>query len=370
AASPPERTWLTLDHVPRNGSVPLETCSVFSYNILSEKYATQKQYGYTPSWALAWSYRGESILQEILLYSADVVCLQEIEVQQYQDFFQPQLKELGDYEGVYWMKTRARTMNEHERKSVDGCAIFFRSYKYTLVDQHQFSFSQWALQHPEFNKTDHQVYSRFMTKDNVAVLALLQNKDTLGLILVANGHVHWDPSYCDVKLIQVAMWTDQLEKYMHSVQSQYHVSQLPLLMCGDFNSTPGSGVYEFLHQGHVDPRHPDFLTFNYGTFTHQGLRHALHLKSAYDQHWALPFTNFTAKFADVIDYIWFSQTCVSVLGVLEGVDPEYCRKCIGFPNPHFPSEYVVRMEEEEEEGFRILFIFFFFCCCCCCWIVS
>lgn len=52
--------------------------TVFCYNILAEKYATPQMYGYTPSWALAWEYRKELILQEVLAYSADVVCLQVI----------------------------------------------------------------------------------------------------------------------------------------------------------------------------------------------------------------------------------------------------------------------------------------------------
>jgi mRNA deadenylase 3'-5' endonuclease subunit Ccr4 len=53
-----------------------DTFTVFCYNILAEKYATPQMYGYTPSWALSWEYRKELILQEILAYSADIVCLQ------------------------------------------------------------------------------------------------------------------------------------------------------------------------------------------------------------------------------------------------------------------------------------------------------
>jgi hypothetical protein len=46
------------------------------YNTLCDKYATPQAYGYTPSWALAWEYRKELLLQDILNYSADIVCLQ------------------------------------------------------------------------------------------------------------------------------------------------------------------------------------------------------------------------------------------------------------------------------------------------------
>lgn len=77
---PPERDWVTIepDSFPTTnpGKPPDETFSVLSYNVLCEKYATGQMYGYTPSWALAWDYRKELILQEVLNYSADILCLQ------------------------------------------------------------------------------------------------------------------------------------------------------------------------------------------------------------------------------------------------------------------------------------------------------
>jgi CCR4-NOT transcription complex subunit 6 len=46
------------------------------YNTLCEKYATPQTYAYTPSWALSWDYRKDLLLQEILNYSGDILCLQ------------------------------------------------------------------------------------------------------------------------------------------------------------------------------------------------------------------------------------------------------------------------------------------------------
>ena len=47
-----------------------------NYNILCDKYATRHLYGYCPSWALAWDYRRKHILDELRLYSADIIALQ------------------------------------------------------------------------------------------------------------------------------------------------------------------------------------------------------------------------------------------------------------------------------------------------------
>lgn len=102
--------------------------TALSYNILCDKYCTQSQYGYTPTKALAWETRREMILAELKERDADIVCLQEIDQDSFNDFFRGALA-LHDYKGVFWPKSRARTMAEKEAKLVDGCAIFYKNSK-------------------------------------------------------------------------------------------------------------------------------------------------------------------------------------------------------------------------------------------------
>ena len=52
------------------------TFSVMSYNVLCDKYATRQQYGYCPSWALAWDYRKSIIMKELLDLTPDIIALQ------------------------------------------------------------------------------------------------------------------------------------------------------------------------------------------------------------------------------------------------------------------------------------------------------
>ena len=77
---PVEREWINidLDEVPTADDIEDKNdgFSVLCYNILCEKYATTSMYGYTPSWALNWEYRKELVLQEVVGYEADVLCLQ------------------------------------------------------------------------------------------------------------------------------------------------------------------------------------------------------------------------------------------------------------------------------------------------------
>jgi CCR4-NOT transcription complex subunit 6 len=79
-APPPARKWEMVedDHDTVDGQTEhgAETFSLMSYNILADRYAPQTMYGYTPSWALDWSYRKDAILAEITDVALDVICLQ------------------------------------------------------------------------------------------------------------------------------------------------------------------------------------------------------------------------------------------------------------------------------------------------------
>lgn len=127
---PPARPWKSvLSHAEREAlaSDPnAETFSVLCYNILSEKLATERMYGYTPAWALSWEYRKELILTEVMNSDADFLCLQEVDIAHYEDYFSKHLGDQG-YEGVFWPKSRYKTMSDADRRQVDGCATFFKS---------------------------------------------------------------------------------------------------------------------------------------------------------------------------------------------------------------------------------------------------
>ena len=102
------------------------------FHFLFYRYATRGLYGYCPQWALNWEYRKKGILDEVRHYAADIIALQEVETDQFYKFFLPELKRDG-YEGIFSPKSRAKTMSENDRKHVDGCAIFYRTSKFTLI---------------------------------------------------------------------------------------------------------------------------------------------------------------------------------------------------------------------------------------------
>lgn len=74
---PPDREWVSVDPEADDADHPAhDSFTVLCYNILCEKAATGVVYGYTPSWALAWEYRRDLVLQDLSAYNADIVALQ------------------------------------------------------------------------------------------------------------------------------------------------------------------------------------------------------------------------------------------------------------------------------------------------------
>ncbi|EDR11685.1 uncharacterized protein LACBIDRAFT_142382, partial [Laccaria bicolor S238N-H82] len=345
-----------------------ETFRVLCYNILCERCATERLYGYTPSWALAWEYRKDLILTEIINSGADFLCLQEVDIAAYEDYFTKNLAEHG-YEGVYWPKSRSRTMNEADRRQVDGCATFYKADRYQLVEKHLVEFSAVAMQRQDFKKTD-DMFNRVLGKEHLAIVSLMEDKVTGTRFVIANAHIHWDPAYCDVKLVQAALLVDEIEKMAShfakypprpppsastsSIVQAYRTppvytdgTKIPLIICGDFNSIPSSGVYDFLSNGTLPADHVDFKSHKYGRYTSEGLRHRFGLKSAYAAPGAgePPVTNYVPTFQGHIDYLWYSAANLGVNAILSGVDKDYLEKVVGFPNAHFPSDHVCIVAE-------------------------
>nr|XP_009933774.1 PREDICTED: CCR4-NOT transcription complex subunit 6-like isoform X1 [Opisthocomus hoazin] len=364
----PPRPWITLKE--RDQILPSASFTVMCYNVLCDKYATRQLYGYCPSWALNWEYRKKGIMEEIVNCDADIISLQEVETEQYFTLFLPALKDRG-YDGFFSPKSRAKIMSEQEKKHVDGCAIFFKTEKFTLVQKHTVEFNQVAMANSEGSEA---MLNRVMTKDNIGVAVVLEvHKELFGaseydhgmkslhvdkqLLIVANAHMHWDPEYSDVKLIQTMMFVSELKNILEKASSRpgsptADPNSIPLVLCADLNSLPDSGVVEYLSNGIVADNHKDFKELRYNeclmNFSGNGkngasegrITHGFQLKSAYENN-LMPYTNYTFDFKGVIDYIFYSNTHMNVLGVLGPLDPQWLvdNNITGCPHPHIPSDH-------------------------------
>eukprot|EP00035_Acanthoeca_spectabilis_P021223 m.437017 g.437017 ORF g.437017 m.437017 type:complete len:514 (+) comp18050_c0_seq1:58-1599(+) len=315
----------------REGDVPPASFTVLAYNVLCSKYATRQLYAYCPSWALEWDYRKKMILDEIKRKDADIVLLQEVETCEFYAYFQPELHQRG-FEGIFSAKSRARTMHERDRKSVDGCAIFFRCDIFEKQKEMLVEFERLSAQ---LGRGSADILNRVMSKDNIAIGAILQHKPTKSPIFVGNAHLHWDPQFKDVKVVQAAMLVHEIAKFV-DVPDQ---KRMPILLGGDFNSEPDSGVFKLISEGRVAIDHPDLVNREYAKFAEEvGFDHDLKLRSCYNGE--LPYTNYTADFKGIIDYIFYSVDGLAPIEVLGPIPEEVMEQFDGCPNPHFPSDHL------------------------------
>ncbi|KAK4203038.1 Endonuclease/exonuclease/phosphatase [Triangularia verruculosa] len=358
----------------------LERVSIMTWNILCERFATKIMYGYTPPAALEWQYRRDLILDDICNRNPDIICLQEISRIAYEDEFSVHLAKHG-YKGVHWSRPKIKTLPTVLIPGVDGCATFWKTDKWILLQKEMLDYPQLIMARPDM-KQNHDVYNRAMPKDNIGTICMLESRETGARMVVANTHLAWEPELCDVKILQTACLLEHVTKYADKwtrvppmsldkkqaiqaileegeerqelpapgpSQEYRNNTDIPLIICGDYNSTATSAVYEFLATGRLASDHPEWRGKKYGNFTRDGLEHTFSLRSAYAHlkggPQELTFTNYTPTFREVIDYIWYSTNTLELVSVLGPPDKQALTRIPGFPYYHYPSDHIQIMAE-------------------------
>eukprot|EP01127_Copromyxa_protea_P013814 TRINITY_DN3747_c0_g1_i1.p1 TRINITY_DN3747_c0_g1~~TRINITY_DN3747_c0_g1_i1.p1 ORF type:complete len:526 (+),score=86.19 TRINITY_DN3747_c0_g1_i1:72-1580(+) len=342
---PPPRVWVSNAHSEKS-NLQAEGVRVLCYNVLAESYTTAERFNYCQSWALPWEYRKHRILKDILQCEPDIVCLQEVEAEQYTIFFQIEMMNRG-YDSKFHAKSRARTMDEYSSRTVDGCVICWKQDLFDCIAVESVEYQSLALKkHDVIGQAG---MNRLLTKDNIALGVILRPKGTLVFnpraeedkIMVINTHIHWDPAFCDVKAMQVQMLLERVE-YLRKTHSSRGAA-LPTIVCGDFNSIPSSAAYELLSAGNVAGAHEDFAHHDYGQYIKNGLNHKLDLKSAYKEIASEEpsFTNYTGDFVGALDYIWYSDSTLSAERILQVPSEDVVIGHNGaLPNPFMCSDHV------------------------------
>ena len=269
------------------------------------------------------------------------------------------------------MPFSTRTASEYNFRPV--FLVYTDICRYILLDKQLIDFANTAINRPDM-KGEHDIFNRVMPRDDIGVVAFLENRATGSRFIVGNVHVFWNPAFTDVKLVQVAILMEGISKFATKwakyppckdkvvyrftngdsedgkeadptqepgPSKEYSDgAQIPVLLCGDFNSMPDSGVYDLITQGTIPNSHQDLGSRKYGNFTRDGISHPFSLKSSYQAIGELSFTNYVPHFQGVLDYIWYSTNTLQVVGLLGDIDKEYLRRVPGFPNYHFPSDHI------------------------------
>jgi len=330
---------------------------VATYNVLAEIYATQQQYPYCDFWALSWDYRFQNIRREILEAAPEILCLQEIQADHYENHLYAALSEAG-YEGVFKQKTR-QAMGLAGK--VDGCALFWRRSKFHLVESYSIEFNEVAQRQATQvlglspRSEEGAAFLNRLSKDNIAQLVVLEfiqpqprSSREMNQVCIANTHLYSHKDFPDVKLWQTWQLLQELESYIIG-----RGSSPPLIICGDFNSTPDTAVYDLLSRQSVHPGHPDVNVATNDDVPNvlpdaMNITHSFQLGSAYhsvlgEEPWT---TNYTVNFKGVLDYIWYSAQNILPLSAAPVPDEAQLTKYgEALPSTEFSSDHIMLISD-------------------------
>ncbi|KAF7094808.1 hypothetical protein CFC21_097090 [Triticum aestivum] len=354
----PYRRWVFADEASTSGS---DACTIMSYNILADNNARNHPDLYldVPWDALRWDSRRRLIIHEIRHWDSDLVCLQEV------DRFREIAAEMKNR--GYECSFKGRTGD-----AKDGCATFWKSERLRLLEEDSIDFSEFNL------------------RNNVAQVLVFELNGTQKFVL-GNIHVLFNPKRGDVKMGQVRMLLERANALAGKWDG------IPIVLAGDFNSTPESAIYKFLSTMKLnvslhDRRQLSGLDssefglycslLNYG-WSDEEVRnatgssnvmvasHPLKLSSSYAMlkgnssnrgyHGEPLATSYHKKFLGTVDYLWYTPG-LECSRVLDTLPVDALRRTRGLPtremgSDHLPivaefifSEQIRDASEQEDES--------------------
>lgn len=274
---------------------------VLQWNVLSQALGQMNDnFVCCPDEALEWRSRRYHIVEEIVEYCPDIMCLQEVD---HFSFLKTVLATQG-YNGCFFPKPDSPCLYIKGNNGPDGCAIFFREDKFELLQTVTRVLEVWRVQ-----------------SNQVAVVMLLRVRETGQEICVATTHLKARNG-----ALLSTLRNEQGKDLLDFVTTHY--GGRPVIICGDFNAEPTEPVY---------------LTL----MSCEALRLASAYASAGDGADASPseppYTTWKIReegeVCHTIDYVFYSQDSFTVEAVLdfptgeeigEGRVPSF-----GYPSDHF-----------------------------------
>ena len=355
-----------------------------SYNILAdgEKLALGSKHDYCPLNLRQWKLRFSKIKAELCSYNADIVCLQEILPTAFKSDFLPYFESSG-FVGLYFRDTKSS-------KSVSiATATFIKTSSFKILDKKSVYFSSCVEPAVHTGK----LKKKLLSLSEGVLMTLLQRRESENVVLVMNTHIHWDPSYPNIKAQQCAFACKAAKLFLKSACKPLNINEdvVPIVFAGDFNSIRDvqlaflpsiqkqwykhddelnalGGAYQllstgYLHQSH--PEHPDSFAKSLppvitktecktSTGKKMKIKNArkfvgrLETKIDFNHVYEeikIPFTTKVPDFQGPIDYIFFTSSKLHCIAYLEmpysALDAVDTHKNVNFAseNKPTPSEF-------------------------------
>lgn len=196
--------------------------SMVTWNLLAPTYATETKFPWASKQALSWSHRRQLIVQQLTAIDADIVCLQEVEVAQWDELY-AQLHGLG-YDGVL-----QETRNGHPV----ACATLFKRDQLVCVRTESRSRAMIA------------VAEMAPRHASAGAAGDAQQRQRL---YVANVHLEAGPQKEQQRLLQLGSLLKRLRMQAEAdgTSASSPAAAPPLIIAGDFNCEPQSAPHAML----------------------------------------------------------------------------------------------------------------------------
>ncbi|XP_074663057.1 uncharacterized protein LOC141915434 isoform X2 [Tubulanus polymorphus] len=217
--------------------------SIVSYNILADCHLRRGDYSHTPAETLDRSYRHKRLMAELKHHDADIICLQEVDPDYFNDTLKSAFESMG-YKAAF----RKRVTTPENNYFNEGEATFVRSNRFTVVSETSFSLRELAAKLIEENgisEDQKEAVQKYL--DNMAVVLITKVKcNTNGKeITIGNIHVTYDNlKFPDEQCIEIACAMKEIVNIAGGAHN-------PHMIVGDFNSVPTSAAYQLLRDGYL-----------------------------------------------------------------------------------------------------------------------
>jgi len=203
-----------------------DTIRIFQWNQLSQTIGTKNdKFVRCPPSALDWSTRRWRLIEELIRYDPDILCLQEV------DHFKLLEMSLGSvgYAGRFIAKPDSPCIYLESNNGPDGCAIFYKSDRFGLVSEASKVLEVWKV---ESNQVVMSVSLRERRSGKEICVATTHLKARSGALLST------------LRNEQGKDILDWLEKIR---------ADRPVILSGDFNAEPSEPVYKTVTENEKSP---------------------------------------------------------------------------------------------------------------------
>lgn len=308
-----------------------------SYNILADLYCDSDftrtvLHPYCPPYALAIDYRKLLVLKELMGYNADIICLQEVDTKIFNHTLTPTLE--NEFDGVFHKKGK---------EVAEGLVYFYRRDRFKLLSHSSIVLSEVIKINTCFEAIlnavkDSPAMATLTDRSTVAGAIILQSIDNPNnILIIGNTHLYFQPIADHIRLLQAGMFIYWLNSIFNKTKIEMPTSQISLIVCGDFNSTPSNGIYKLFTTGKVSSDLEDWRSNPKEIVTGLSLEQEVPLQSACGTP---KYTNFTAEFADCLDYIFYDTRSLGVEQVIPLPSEEELKAHIALPSIVFPSDHI------------------------------